>query len=652
MKRKNNYNISNSSLRSSSRRSKVRQAAVSSGLSSSGKVSSRKNKPIQKNQEESSLKNKQKSKTIGSTSNMEIYCRGCNNVFKIYQDIKTFITLHVKSNDICKSVHPKCVHPCNKIFYDESNLRSHQARCGKSSNCYKDFLKYKAMTEYSSSQVQIPKIQINNETNNNVPSHLKNYDEYNKKLMLSKHHNDYSSFLSPITFMNKNIHHSKPLSKLEPFKGHALMDPNKLKMKNSVLDISNLKKDKSTSSKSSNDGNKKICREDYYSNQQIVDFSTMEYNYSPTSNKSTNMSDISSSQSGSSIGSNANSTTDILCSNEIIDNIVLYDSDENDLGNLNNMSIQRENENSYKETISVGIDNSNNSINNFNNIQTNIYNCNHQINNFQKQESIKIDSETHFLKIDLIKRKELANSICDEEYKECLELVQILMKHKIPVNDVYKELCSWHSKKQRSSETITISSLLERAEQRVYGLSLSLKMKPIQSNLICPSGRHVTVTSFDIDGIIYDLLSDYELCDLHNLIFTGGNESNPFINEDSDYYSEFNTSEFYIQTCKMKKINCEKEVLVPIQLYMDETTLDNYSHLQLHPLVLTLLIFNQKTRNLSMAWRTLAYIPNFDSLFDSKDYNVEMKHNDFHFCLRYLLSGLETLLSSQDTYIW
>ena len=102
----------------------------------------------------------------------------------------------------------------------------------------------------------------------------------------------------------------------------------------------------------------------------------------------------------------------------------------------------------------------------------------------------------------------------------------------------------------------------------------------------------------------------------------------------------------------MKNINHEEDLLVPIQLYMDETTLDTFSHLQLHPLVLTLLIFNQKTRNLSMSWRTIAYIPNFDSLFDSKDYTVQMKHNDFHFCLRYLLNGVEKLFQSQESYLW
>ena len=53
-----------------------------------------------------------------------------------------------------------------------------------------------------------------------------------------------------------------------------------------------------------------------------------------------------------------------------------------------------------------------------------------------------------------------------------------------------------------------------------------------------------------------------------------------------------------------------------------------------------------------MSWRTIGYIPNFDSLFDSKNYSVQSKHNDFHFCLRYLLNGVEKLCSTNNSYDW
>ena len=91
------------------------------------------------------------------------------------------------------------------------------------------------------------------------------------------------------------------------------------------------------------------------------------------------------------------------------------------------------------------------------------------------------------------------------------------------------------------------------------------------------------------------MLSDDDLMQVDNLIFEDGNVHNQFIVKDSDVYSDFHTSEFYLQSMKQKNINPEHDVLFPIQLYMDETTLDAYSKLSLHPLVMTLLVFNRQT---------------------------------------------------------
>ena len=75
-----------------------------------------------------------------------------------------------------------------------------------------------------------------------------------------------------------------------------------------------------------------------------------------------------------------------------------------------------------------------------------------------------------------------------------------------------------------------------------------------------------------------------------NLIFEESSVDNPSIVKDSDVYSDFQTTEFYKQTLKQKQKS--RDVLIPIQLYMDETTLDAYNKLSLHPLVMPLLVFN------------------------------------------------------------
>ena len=212
MKKNKTPNISSSSLRSSSRKNLKRNSAINSGLSSKNVTKSP--SPSQSNNKSRRLCTKvaTSKKTIGSSSKQEFTCNGCKNTFKLYTDTKQFMMLHVKSNDECKQCYPQCVPPCNKIFFDESNLRSHQSRCNKKSNCYKDFMKYKVMSEYSSSQVNIPKISTSTYPITNVPSNLKSFNEYNKSLMFSKQH-DYMKFLPTKNFINKNIHNAKPLLK-------------------------------------------------------------------------------------------------------------------------------------------------------------------------------------------------------------------------------------------------------------------------------------------------------------------------------------------------------------------------------------------------------------------------------------------------------
>jgi len=104
----------------------------------------------------------------------------------------------------------------------------------------------------------------------------------------------------------------------------------------------------------------------------------------------------------------------------------------------------------------------------------------------------------------------------------------------------------------------------------------------------------VTVTSFDIDALIFHMLSYRNLMQSHNLIFNDGDCDNPFRIKHTNYYGDCHASEFYIQTLKMKERNQETEILVPIQACMDETTLDTHSKLSLHTLVMKVLILNRK----------------------------------------------------------
>ena len=620
MKRKNN-NITTASLRSFSSRNRTRKKnpSISNNVATNKTYSSSK-------QKSTTTANKYAKKaTIGSASKQTFTCIGCKNVFRIYLNVSDFMKKHPKSNDKCHKAFPKCV--CGKIFYDEKHLKSHQSRSSKTKECWKQYQREITNTKFNSSEVAIQPIK----NIPDVPSEVENIElnpiiSNKKELMISKQSTNFSRFLTTVKFQNMNIHNSKTVIPSK-FDGIATIDPNSLLLKQNVnkhgIYCQPISNHLDTSKSLSENANR----------TQIVDFGDFSSDFNTENNHEDNKSDYSSMSQSKSL-SNASDYSS---------------SGKSDNPNQNYKSIMQEViENESQNDSDFVYNNEDNSVD----VNTTHFNSNSEFV-CPQQETVYIENNDHFLKMKYLQDTELSNGICDSDYKECLELVTILMKYNVPVNNIYKETMEWKNRnKKLTSSTMTLPSLIKKAKFRVYGESIGTKLSPTETNLICPSGRHVTVTSFDADALIYDMLSDDDLMQVDNLIFQDGNVHNPFIVKDSDVYSDFHTSEFYLQSMKQKNINPEHDVLIPIQLYMDETTLDAYSKLSLHPLVMTLLVFNRQTRNLSMSWRTLAYIPNFDASFGNKKLSVDMKHNDFHFCLNYLLNGLKKVLLSDNGFNW
>ena len=642
-KRKKNFNISTSSLRSSS---STRRPRRQTNNVSSSNVETTTNTTIATNHNRD---------TLVSNSKKTFVCKGCKISFNNYQSSAIFINRHVKSNDSCPKYYPKCV--CGKLFFDQSHLYSHQTKSKKSSFCHKYYLSNQSKNKFTSSQVSIPFINTEKYLpTTNIPNNLMPLFESQKTLMISKKHYDYTSFQSSMNFQKMNIHNAK-CTPPKNFTGHAIMDPKSLKMKQHIANegiyCNEINKNNNINNNVSGFINASNYQEKQKDNTTTHNYQSVEILNMPNATSFINDDNQSvscnSGLSELSISSSSSSSSNITMTNQncpsrekignftsdILKKVINDDSDKEE---YNEHIIQCE---SRRDTNSHDYES---------NLPSNINIT--EAETIPTQESIDIRDYNHFMYMKSLHNKEVSNTVCDKDYKDCLELVTILMKHKIPLNGVYQELIDWKNKDNQAYSKISLTQLLKLAETRVYGSSIGSKMSPTQSNVICPSGRHVTVTTFDIDALIFDLISDRQLMSHDNLIFEDGDENNPFRVIDGEEYGDIQTSEFYLQSMKVKEINQETDVLIPIQLYMDETVLDSYSKLSLHPLVMTLLIFNRNTRNMEMSWRTVAYIPNFDCLFGNKNYSVDQKHNDFHFVLRYLLNGIEKLLTSSPYYYW
>ena len=88
----------------------------------------------------------------------------------------------------------------------------------------------------------------------------------------------------------------------------------------------------------------------------------------------------------------------------------------------------------------------------------------------------------------------------------------------------------------------------------------------------------------------------------------------------------------------------QSEILCPIVVFLDKTHTDAKGRLTQEPVMFTLGIFNQETRNNPKAWRPLGLLPNFKHLHQAK--TVHERNADFHFVLSEVLADLKEAQSS------
>ena len=266
------------------------------------------------------------------------------------------------------------------------------------------------------------------------------------------------------------------------------------------------------------------------------------------------------------------------------------------------------------------------------------------------QTHFHIGNENHLINLLMIHRKEVSNYIIDHKYLDGLKLIQLMMKKNMSISSSsVKEFMDWKYDFKPHTH-YTLDQIKRQAEKSVYGSTLGHKMQPNNNLITCPSGRKTNVTTFDIDAAILDLLIDPNITNPDSMIFEDGTQENPFIIKNKDYYDDLDQSGIYQETYKKLITNPDQQILCPIIIYLDETNLDSFSKLVLHPVVITLAIYKRETRNLAMAWRPIGYLPNFQEQFGQKCYTAKEKANDFHYCLRYILDGIEKIQKLNGLY--
>ena len=405
MKRKHSKqpSISSSSLRSSSSRT---------SRSKTKKVTSQSTKPSLVSQ------------NIGSSSKKSFTCLGCHLTFRIFSDSTKFMKCHVMTNNICPKAYPKCP-GCEKVFFEEKNLIAHQSKSKKKTQCHKAYIQSLLNSNFTSSQVAIPEINNHPIELKNIPEHLQTLINTNKNPIKSKHHSNLSTFCQTKKFENLNIHNLINPNIHSHFFGNAVMDPTSIHLKNKMFSEKIYRQNDKTFPNQTN--LTKVSKSD--TTEQIIDFG----NFKPCHHQEN--SSVTSKYSSSSL-SNTNESHNISYN--------IYSENSSD-GSINSLKKIHENKipNKMKRN-NFQLKNTSNHNNNdskcllTNNTNSCVY--------IPQQESINIENEYHFVNIRNRHKIELENSICDHNYKDCLELITILMKYKVPVNNIYKELLEWKNK--------------------------------------------------------------------------------------------------------------------------------------------------------------------------------------------------------------
>ena len=227
-------------------------------------------------------------------------------------------------------------------------------------------------------------------------------------------------------------------------------------------------------------------------------------------------------------------------------------------------------------------------------------------------------------------------TINDEDFVKGIELLNLLISKKISLHR-YSDFMKW--KYGQGYRFPSFHQIITLATQKMYGATLAAKMTPQISMVKLPSGRNAPLVIFNTDAMIYDLLSDLDITSRENIIFNNTSD-NPFEMKEDEMFGDFDSSTYYSETMKRMNINTEEVVICPIVLYIDELKLDSFGKLGLEPVVMSLMIYNRKTRNLAKAWRVIGYLPSFGSMFGKKSYSADDKAEDYHFCLSKILHGV------------
>ena len=225
-----------------------------------------------------------------------------------------------------------------------------------------------------------------------------------------------------------------------------------------------------------------------------------------------------------------------------------------------------------------------------------------------------------------------------------LKLKHILDKHNI-AQGVYDEIKDWFMQNHQQQHPVSIPSL-KSLKSEMTSMYRVESLFPTQHSVRMPSGTVSNLVTINPQAALMSLLNDSELMKEDNLLFKGNNPLNPVSIDNPEYYDDIDTGSWYKRAEEhVQNMNIPQAIPLPIICFFDGTTIDQRSALTMYPFMITLGIFNRKTRQLPEAWRLLGFVPDTGKSYsDDPDSDIEesatigkLRLKDFHYSLSQIL---------------
>ena len=251
------------------------------------------------------------------------------------------------------------------------------------------------------------------------------------------------------------------------------------------------------------------------------------------------------------------------------------------------------------------------------------------------------------------------SSCFTKEDKACIQLEEILRKASAPLY-LYDNVMAWACQHKDVLPSrvpyINRKVLYKNLSRKIYGDELCTLMKPKEVKSVLPSGRHCCVTVFNLHAQIIKLLSNESINHWENYFFSPTDDDafhlNTFSDWNTGFFDDIETSIWYKRTQAAVVTDTEKEILIPICLFIDSTVLSLSGSLSLEPVMFSLMIHNRETRKNPVSWLPLGYINDPTSLPGKKYSSTVEKYTDYHAMLDIVLSDVTEVVNQNNGFLW